>query len=290
MITLVLLALTDAAEDRPAARLASALAARYGAELDALAVCDPAGSEPPARREDEVRALLADLLPLGMTPRVRALRGDPCEEFSLALRQRRPEVLVIGRTAGQTGGTCADDIAGPEESNRLTAANLPCAVLVAPPSGVDDRPSGPFERILCAVDLDDAAENGADDRTAAAVLDFAARFTAREGAELTVLHVVRPQDAPPRTPQPAAAMDRLTNLCQGLPGAGRFALAAGRGDPADEILTNAEARKAELIVLAPGMRPGVRGVCARVLRGARTPVLLAGPAALAAASATLNKG
>lgn len=155
---------------------------------------------------------------------------------------------------------------------------------MAPPPGADDRPGGPFERILCAVDLSGEPED--DPVSAGAALDFSARFTAREGAELTVLHVARPEEDAQR---PAGAVaERLNALCQGLPGAGRFALVAACGDPADGILTNAEARKAELIILAPGAHPHAEGVCARVLRGASVPVLLAGPAALAAAGFDLR--
>ena len=278
MISLVLLALTDAAEDRPTARLASALAARYGAELDVLAVVGDGRS--PARREDEVRGLLTELLPQGVAPHVRALRGDPRDEFSRALGETSPDVLVIGGPAEADGASRAKDMtAGPNEANRLVAANPPCALLVASRSSVDDRPCGPFERILCAVDLGDEPED--DPASASATLDFSARFTAREGAELTVLHVARPEEDARRTAGVVA--ERLNVLCQGLPGAGRFALVAAHGDPADGILANAETSKADLIVLAPGAHPHADGVCARVLLGARPPVLLIGPAALASA-------
>jgi|GEM_PF-878053 len=293
---------------RPAARLAAALAARHGAALSVLAVCEPgspdsadlarrSGCADPfgmveatgaagasaysdvaaqARRSAEVEALLRELLPQGLRADVLARTGCARVEILRTLRLLEPDLLVLGQERPEAWSNVL----------RLASVEAPCPVLAAPApgaQGADDRPAGPFERILTAVDLEDESVG------ARALLDFSARLAAREGAELTLLHVLPPPSGPYARDQrdairrAEAAASRLACLCQGLPGAKRFPLVARDGAPAGEILENANARKAELIVLAPGAKAGHDGVCARVLRQARAPVLLAGPPVLTGA-------
>jgi len=285
--------------DRPAARLAAALAARHGSAFAALAVCPPLPDEPgrnagalpgeqaQTRRRIDVEVLLRELMPRGLTADVMVGAGLAHTEILQALQLLEPDMLVLGQAALQSAegatsqGTSQDEVL--TCTMRLAAAEAPCPVLVAPAPGVDDRPAGPFERILVGVDAD-----GGEAAETRPLLDFAARLAAREGAELTVLQVLPPSmEIPPLEPheqarRAEAAANRLAYLCQGLPGAGRFAFVACEGAPDAEILKNAQERKADLVVLAPGAQAGTTGVCAHVLRGARLPVLLAGPAALAA--------
>jgi len=287
--------------DRPAARLAAALAARHGSAFAALAVCPPLphesgldagglpGEQAQTRRRIDVEVLLRELMPRGLTADVMVGAGLAHTEILQALHLLEPDMLVLGQAALQGAEVPGDAASAAAQGEvlactmRLAAVEAPCPVLVAPAPGVDDRPAGPFERILVGVDADvgEAAETRP-------LLDFAARLAAREGAELTVLHVLPPSmETPPLEPheqarRAEAAANRLAYLCQGLPGAGRFAFVACEGAPDAEILKNVRERKADLVVLAPGAKAGTAGVCGRVLRGARLPVLLAGPAALAA--------
>jgi nucleotide-binding universal stress UspA family protein len=230
-----------------------------------------------AARRAEVEALLRAVMPRGLTADVLQSAGFAQVEILKAARVLEPDLLVL--PAQRPESRCADELAAPpSDALRLAASGAPCPVLAAVG---EDRYGGPFERVLAAVDL-----SGDDAAGARALLDCAARLAAREGAELTVLHVLplQPGEAAPgqqeMTRQVEAAQSRLAYLCTGLPGAGRFARVVSEGAPAVEILKHARERRADLLVLAPHAGADETGVCARVLRGARVPVLLAGPGAL----------
>lgn len=309
MFSLVLLALADGAGGktgggavraaaRNAAQMAGGLAARHGAGFAVLVVSGPLGQEggcvlqlpgedEQSARRARVEALLREVMPDGLTADVMHAAGFAHVEVLKTARILGPDLLVLGGL--DETERCRRELSGEEPGARagaaaLVAASAPCPALVAPagtagPNETEAEPAqpGPFERLLVAVDLaDDAA-------TCRALLDFAARVAAREGAELCVAHTLALPGADAAhedmTRRVAAARERLAYLCHGLPGADRFTLLAGEGAAGVEILKHARERAADLLVL--GVRADGSGpVLARVLAGARCPVLLAGPAVL----------
>lgn len=313
MFTLLLLALAEPAAgaspqpaarrgDLAAARLASSLAARHGAGLAAVQVSGPMSQEGGcvlqlpseavlAVRRAELEALLREVMPPGLTADVLHAAGFAHLEILKAARVLGPDLLVLGEM--DEGDRCRRELApgrAPGDKGEagdtalLTALGAHCPVLAA---GQARTPvSGPFERILVGVEL-------FGEEAALPLLQFAARLAAREGAELVLLHAHEPEAAPPpqrgSTALPyqedmqrriARARDRLAYLCLGLPGADRFVFSLGEGAASVELLKQARERQADLIIVAPRHAGG--GVAARVIAGARCPVLLLGPAACAA--------
>jgi len=303
MFSLVLLALADGAVDVygdkaaaraaawTAARTAAHLAARHGAAFAALAVSGPLGREGgcvlqlpgeqvQAARRAEVEALLREVMPLGLTADVMHAAGFVHVEALKAARILGPDLLVLGASDGAE--RCRNELFDCAAcSAALIAAAAPCPVLMVPAEA--PPADGPYERALVAVDL---AEDAVRCR---ALLDFAARLAAREGAELSVVHALPlpladiPSEDMARRVE--AARQSLAYFCNGPPGADRFRLIAGEGAPGIEILKHARERGAELLVLGVGADGG-GVVLARVLSGSRCPVLLVGPAALACARKT----
>lgn len=298
MFTLVLLALAgqarghagDLAGDANTARLASAIAARHGAGFAALHVSGPLSQEGGcvlqlpdedalALRRADVEALLRAVMPPGLTADISMDAGFAHVEVLKTARVLGPDLLVLGGL--DETERCRRELSAPQSGAALLVARgAPCPVLVA--AAADEAATGPFERILVCMDL---AQGGA--AQAARLLAFAARLAAREGAELHVLHAL---PLPPGQSTPGheemvrrvdSARDRLAYLCQGLPGVDRFSFLVSEGGAGVEILKHARERKADLLVLAP--RNGdTTGTTARVLAGARCPVLLLGPGAPAA--------
>lgn len=314
MLTLLLLALAEPAagaspqpaarpRDLVAVRLASSLAARHGAGLAAVQVSGPLSQEGGCvlqlpseavlgERRAGLEALLREVMPPGLTADVLHAAGFAHLEILKAARVLGPDLLVLGEM--DEGERCRRELApghSPGAKSEAgdaalrTALGAHCPVLAA---GQAHTPvSGPFERILVGVEL-------FGEEAALPLLQFAARLAAREGAELVLLHALAPEAVPPpqsgSTPLPyqediqrriARARDRLAYLCQGLPGADRFVFSLGEGAASVELLKQARERQADLIIVAPRHADG-GGVAARVLAGARCPVLLLGPAACAA--------
>lgn len=320
MFKLVLLALADQAgnalgaapADKPgqeskdgfrheaAARLASALAARHGAGFAALHVSGPLsqdggcvlqlpGEDHLARRREELEGLLRTVMPPGLTADIAMGAGFAHVEFLKTARVLGPDLLVLGGL--EETERCRRELSAFQgDAAQLVARGAPCPVLVAAQTEILP---GPFECILVCVDqVDDATPQ------AGRLLGFAARLAAREGAALHVLHVLGlPQDQPSPDQEElvrriARVRDRLSYLCQGLPGADRFSLTVSEGAPSVEILKHARERKADLLILVP-QGVGSAETQARVLEGARCSVLLVGPCVLAAlehGSTNITKG
>lgn len=290
MFSLLLLALADKAEAGPAARLASALAARHGAGLAALHVSSPLSQDAACvlqlpdeaalvRARAGVEVLLREVMPAGLTADTLHAAGFVHVEALKTTRVLGPDLLVLGGL--DASERCRRELSGHSAGAAvLTALSAPCPVLAVPEGAV--IPAGPFERVLVAADFADLTLDRA-------LLALAARLAAREGADLTAFHPLRLEAAaPPRagaeppgqedmTRRVAAARERLAYLCHGLPGADRFVLAASEGEGAVEILKQARERRAELIVLACR---GADACVDQVLAGARRPVLLVGRGAL----------
>lgn len=293
MFSLVLLILADKADGSRAARLAAYLAARHGAGFTALHVSGPVGQEggcvlqlpdeaAQAAKLAEAEALLRAAMPPGLTADVSHAAGFLHVEALKTARILGPDLLVLGGL--DAAERCRRELSDEGSSAALLlAAAAPCPVLVAPDAG--SSPTGPFEHVLVSVDLAEGEER------LLAQLGFAARLAAREGAAVTVLGGLPLEPGAPlpdqaeMTRRVAAARDRLAYLCRGLPGAGRFTLAAREGDPGQEILKQARECGADLLVLAP-LENTTNAQAGRVLEGARCPALLLGPVVLAAQAAS----
>ena len=283
MFTMVLLGLGDVEQAGGALQVAAGLAARHGAGLfvqhvspprsrDGACVLElPTEKELEARRA-EVEALCRRHLPSGLTADVAAGSGFLHVELLKMARLAGPDLLVLGggdaleqcRRELDAGGS----VASGREAALVLAEAAPCPVLAVPETG---GRTGPFECILAVVEAAKA------DRS---LLELAARLTAREGAELHVLHPLPlPLGSAAPTQDEAArkvraARDRLTYLCQGLPASERFRLDAAEGEPGVEIFKYARERQADLLVMSSG-----HPAASHVLSNARIPVLLRKPAA-----------
>lgn len=294
MFSMLLLVLGDGSDAAPAARLASSLAARLGAGLAVLHVSGPISRDAAcllalpdeaaqAASRAKVEELLRRVMPAGQTADVLHAAGFVHLEALKAARVLGPDLLVLGGLERQE--RCRRELAaggeaGEASSALLTAEAAACPVLAVPEGA--QPPSGPFLRLLAAVDPRQ------EPSLARAPLALAARLAAREGAELTACGVI---DLPEGAPLPEqremakrieGVRERLAFLRHGLPGSDRFTLAASEGAPAVEILKHARERGSDLLVLGLSAL-GRWSVAGRVLAGARQPVLLAGPLALAGA-------
>ena len=290
MFKLVLLALADKADGKAAAQLASSLAARHGAGFAVQHVSGPVGQEGGcvlqlpgegdlAARRTEVETLLREVMPPGLTADIVLSAGFAHLEILKTARILEPDLLILGGL--DEAERCRRELSASQgDAAVLVADAAPCPVLVVPCAA--DTASGPFECVLIAVDRAEESEQ------TRAQLDFAARLAAREGADLHVLHTLQ---LPPGQPTPghdemvrriAIARDRLAYLCQGLPGADRIAFVVSEGAASVEVLKHARERKADLLVISQFRSGGSQNdTLARVLEGARCPVLLLGPGALA---------
>lgn len=292
MFSMLLLALGDRADAAPAARLASSMAARLGAGLAVLHVSGPLSQDaacvlalPDEQTQTASRAKVEELLrrvmPAGQTADVLHGAGFTHLEALKAARVLGPDLLLLGgldRDERCRRELSATSEGGEASSALLTAESSACPVLFVPEGA--QLPTGPFLRVLVAVDP------SVEPSASRPLLALAARLAAREGAELTACGVI---DLPGGAPLPTQSemtkriegvRERLAFLCHGLPGSDRFTLAASEGAPAVEILKQARERGADLLVLGLPAK-GRWAVAGRVLAGARGPVLLAGPLALA---------
>ena len=284
MFRLVLLALTDAADGASAARVASHIAARHGAGFAVQHVSGPprqAGGcilhlpteEDLAARRAGVEALCRTVMPPGLTADVMLCAGFAHVEILKTARVLEPDLLVLGNQG--EADDCRRELSGATSDTALLMAETArCPVLVVPAGAPE--PTVPFRRILAATDLSDSVE---------AVLGFAARLAAREGADLRAFHVL---PLAPGAPVPSAeylsrtlakARERLEYLGRNLPTPRPMAIGAREGEPAVEILKDARESRADLLVLAPGCYGPEAPAAGRLLAGARCPVLLVGPLA-----------
>jgi nucleotide-binding universal stress UspA family protein len=302
MFTLVLLVLADwpdAANGQEAqsattnptaasARTAALLAARHGAAFAVLAVRRPLDMDEghalrlpdesvQSVRRAEVEALLREAMPAGLTADVMHAAGFVQVETLKAARLLGPDIIVLGDMDGSA--RCRRELSDAHAATAtLIAAAALCPVLFVPAgAGSTD---GPFERAMLALDIAD------DPSQCRALLDFAARLAAREGASLGVFHALPDMRDGDMARHVEAARQRLASLCHGLPGADRFRLAAAEltaeGSTGIDILQHATETDAELMVFGVGPDGG-GAVLASVLAGAGRPVLLVGPATLSAA-------
>lgn len=144
-----------------------------------------------------------------------------------------------------------------------------------------------FKQILCPTDLSEASVRS---------LTYAAAFARWYGARLTVLHVVPTFDpitvgpaaltGPPQLMIPMSRQEVLQEMRRITDSAGmessHATLSAGAGDPVSNIVDEALAIRADLVVMGTHGRSGferlmIGSVAEKVLRKAPCPVLLVPP-------------
>jgi nucleotide-binding universal stress UspA family protein len=205
--------------------------------------------------------------------------GDPAEQMDAVATEYGAEVVVVGPHGARPGiwnrpgGT----------AEKLVRESRHTVLLAASPR--DQAP----RRLLVPVDESEAS---------AVVLDWTRRLAEREGTEITLLHIVSStllnellsagaviSGVPVPVPDEVltdAEFDAGTWLQRIASDAGLdrpgVSTQVKAGDPADQILAEAERMEADLIVMGSslrGLRAAILGSVAReVLRSAKRPVLV----------------
>lgn len=191
---------------------------------------------------------------LGTSARAEVHEGRPAPVISEVAHGCGADLIVVGPHGGR-----ADRVGGIGSTAERLIRMSSIPVLVATP-GSRGRP----QRVFVAVD---------DVELTAAVLEWAALLMRRNGAAVTLAHVVgAPSDA-------RAAEEWLTGLAREIQDVGRVAVAVLVGAPGPEITGAARRLGADLIVMGRRGKgramPGVLGSTVNeVLRRASCPVLL----------------
>jgi nucleotide-binding universal stress UspA family protein len=240
---------------------ATELARHFGSTLYALYVSNTAANARVAPREaplladlpgsqarEQIKHSLAQFS--GFERDILILEGDLWSSVKTAINDKQIDLLVLG-TRGRTGisklvlGSAAEEL----------FRRAPCAVLsVGPNSPTQPSHPGEFSEILYATDFTPEAE---------AAAAYAISLAQEYQAHLTLLHVINE----PKTgdlvtsEQLAAATER--RLRQIVPPESELwcepHCIVGQGAAADEILTVANHRKADLIILGVRRPAGFRG-------------------------------
>jgi nucleotide-binding universal stress UspA family protein len=225
---------------------------------------EPAPLGAPMRDAAEpVAAVARDFAGKGLREVAQALRrgvsvvvrdGRPAPVISEVAHGQGADLIVVGPHGGRSDRPSG---IGSTAERLVRISSIP--VLVASRVG-----PGPPRRLLVAVD---------DVELTPAVLEWAALFVRRDGAEVTLAHVVgAPGDVP-------AATTWLDGLGRDLPGSTRIAMEVLVGAPGAEIVGAARRGAADLVVMGRRGRarvfPGVLGSTVHeVLRRAECPVLV----------------
>jgi CBS domain-containing protein/nucleotide-binding universal stress UspA family protein len=202
-----------------------------------------------ARLEEEQRSHILRLRRRGISVDGTVRQGDPREELLRVLRALSADLLVIGHSSDKAPGALGSDAA------RL-ARDAPCSVLIVPHGA-----AVPPGRIMVGYDGSPASAHA---------LEIARSLSTAFGARLVIAA------AETAAAQPSSRSSRLPGASE----PGKLAsLVPVTGDPAQGLLSAAGRNDAQLIVLgSTGIKhPWGRDLGAtvgRVVRGARTPVLV----------------
>ena len=211
--------------------------------------------------------------------------GLPADQILSFLREREVDRVVMGT---HSPGPIGKLLVGSVAEAVLRTARVP--VFIVGPDVVD----GDYRRfatrtILCAVSMSEASP---------IVVEFATGLAARHGARLVLQHVIRPQE---RNEELAGrSISEIESELLGLiPAELREKIAVEAivvpGDPTEELLFQAQAQMADLIVLgAQGASAFAaitrHGVVYKVLAHAHCPVMTLSPAVLAQAGVYAGRG
>ncbi len=304
MLKLVLLALTDKADGTSALRLAAAVAARHKSgfmvqyvsaphEREQSCVLQLSDERELSARRVEIEAFCRANMPEGLTADVMLGSGFVHIEVLKTVRLMEPDLVVIG-DQGDAEHCRRELSASTMDTALLIAREAACPVLVAFPEtlrALNQPLSEMFQRIVAATDLLGGAED---------VLTMAERVREADAGTLFAFHALPLVHTELGGAAQGQAQDRALDqaLDQAksrlayfgrklvLPSATQSAVR--EGDPSVEILKFSRENEADLIVLAPDCYTGAPGspkmksrVSSQVLAGARCPVMLVGPDALA---------
>lgn len=259
----VLVATDLAATSDPAIRTAARLAPLAGASLHLLHVAADRTAVDEVRLAEHYRQAAPDE---AAPSSIRVMTGDPATAIVEHAGSVGADVVIVGP---HRRGTNSGDLGS---TARSVVATAPCPCLVA---ATDLRL--PLERVLVPID-DSLASSGA----LALALSWASALRSPGGtADLLAIHVSRNSgqgDAPEAL---SAEMERLRHITYGVAAVSiREKLIAGE-DPAAEILHEAAASTADLLVMgtrAPDERPRELGsVSGAVVRDVPCPLLLVPP-------------
>ena len=281
---------TEVPANEKAFAFALAQAAEFGAELILFHAYDTlivSASETSGIRYYDyaaaARAELKQLEPLAQRVRDAGVRcqaivrpGLPADQVLSFLREREVDRVVMGT---HSPGPIGKLLVGSVAEAVLRTARVP--VCVVGPEAVDGAYRNFATRtVLCAVSLQEASHM---------VAAFAAEVAAQENARLVLQHVIRPQERAEvlagRTIDQVEA-DLLSLVPVDLLGKLDVQAIVVPGDPTEELLYQAKAQQADLIVLgAQGASAFAaitrHGVVYKVLAHAHCPVITMSPAVLA---------
>ena len=281
---------TEVPANEKAFAFALAQAAEFGAELILFHAYDTlivSASETSGIRYYDyaaaARAELKQLEPLAQRVRDAGVRcqaivrpGLPTDQVLSFLREREVDRVVMGT---HSPGPIGKLLVGSVAEAVLRTARVP--VCVVGPEAVDGAYRNFATRtVLCAVSLQEASHM---------VAAFAAEVAAQENARLVLQHVIRPQERAEvlagRTIDQVEA-DLLSLVPVDLHGKLDVQAIVVPGDPTEELLYQAKAQQADLIVLgAQGASAFAaitrHGVVYKVLAHAHCPVITMSPAVLA---------
>ena len=236
-----------------------------------------------ARREAEARfdRLLGSVVGSGLKLRIRLEDGVPAERILAVAREERVDVVIAG-THGRTGlqrailGSVADRL----------VRQAPCPVITVPPT-LGDKPGGKIRRICYATDFSP---------TARAAWPWVVSIARAADAEVYLVHVTL--SPVPDRHLPAETLGRLAQMLheQGratverfleqspFPG-GRISVHVSHGDPGEQIVHQAQAHSADLVVMGTHGWSGVvrwmlGSVAHHVIQTAPCPVLTVAPGSL----------
>ena len=277
--SLVIVAVDGAPETERIVRYAVSVAKQRGADLHVIQVVGPRSG--PLWRDTEserrLRARISALRPAveqeGIAVRIVTLRGAPISMIVEYAQLNSANLIVVGRHYSSSRLWRNSRVA-----SRLSRSG-PVPVLVVPAAGATEV--HPVSRILAAVDFTGAS---------AIALRTAVDLSKRNGAHLTMLHVVKPLDPM------AFSGGEASLLIQRLPAElsvlssrlRRKAMALGSGDAEPVVMTGdagrgivetAKTASAHIIVMAVAPRTRVDEIMSpstlrAVLRRASIPVLV----------------
>jgi len=202
--------------------------------------------------------------------------GLPADEILHFVRERQIDRIVMGtHCPGPVGKLLVGSVA----EAVLRSAQIP--VFIVGPDVVDGKyPNYATNTILCAVSLNE---------TSAAVAGYAAELALQHNARLVLQHVIKPQERAEflegRTIDDVEG-DILSLIPEKLLGQISVQAIAVPGDPTEELLYQARAQQADLIVMgaqgASAFAAIARsGVVYKVLAHSHCPVITLSPALLA---------
>ncbi len=233
-----------------------------------------------ARREAEAGfdRLLGSVVGSGLTIRIRLEDGVPAERILAAANEEQADVVIVG-THGRAGlqrailGSVADRL----------VRQAPCPVLTVHPT-LGDKPGGKIRRICYATDFSP---------TARAAWPWVVSIASAADAEIDLVHVTFSP-----VPDRHLSAEALGRMAQTLDEQGRLEVQRflerspfpgdrinvrlSHGDPGEQIVHQAQARSADLIVMGTHGRSGVvrwmlGSVAHHVIQAAACPVLTVAP-------------